>query len=91
MTQLTNTTPILYNHTGGTPPALYLDSSIPPTENAKLTLTVDELASHFHISRATAFKLTKQKDFFPAMRIGKRILISVPALLKWMEGQCQEG
>lgn len=85
---MTNTTPILYNHTGGIPPALYLDNSIPQKE-LSLTITVEELAHELNISRTTAYNLAGRKDFYPAFRVGNRLLISRQALIRWLDEQTE--
>ncbi|MBQ6960489.1 MAG: helix-turn-helix domain-containing protein [Clostridia bacterium] len=41
------------------------------------------------MSRATAYNLTRQKSFYPAFRLGKRTIVSVQALHRWLEEQCQ--
>lgn len=46
-------------------------------------LEVEELASKLKIGRDAAYELVKQPGF-PSVRIGKRIIIPVVALDKWL-------
>ena len=56
---------------------------------SKLTLTVKEMANQLNISKVTAYNLAKQKDFFPAFRIGNRVLVSASALSLWVDKQTE--
>ena len=85
---MTNTQEILYNNSGGAPPAGYFDNSIPQKESG-LTITVDELAKELNISRSTAYCLVRRKDFYPAFRIGHRLVISRQALIRWIDEQTE--
>lgn len=49
----------------------------------KMTLNVSELAEQLGISKPKAYDLVKRKDF-PAVSIGKRIIIPVSALQEWL-------
>lgn len=51
-----------------------------------LCVTVEELAKRLSISRAAAYDLVKQKDF-PAVTIGRRILVPVACLESWLAQQ----
>lgn len=84
---MTNHSQKLYNADSGGAATMNLDSNIssPP----KLTLTVDEMARQLNISRATAYNLVKQKDFFPAFRIGGRVLVGASALSLWVSQQTE--
>ena len=62
-----------------------LESRITPTEETKMTLTVEEQAKQLNVSRATAYNLAKQRDFYPAFHIGHRQLISTQALRRWID------
>ena len=55
----------------------------------KLTITVDELAQQLNVSRATAYNLARRKDFYPAFRIGHRLIISKQALNRWLDDQTE--
>lgn len=79
---------ILYNNAGGPAPPANLDSSIPQRE-ARLTLTVEEMAQQLHISRATAYKLSRDRNFYPAFRVGQRVLVGVQALERWLHEQTE--
>jgi excisionase family DNA binding protein len=46
-------------------------------------LTVNEFSEHYKIGLSTAFKLVHRKGF-PAVRIGRRILIPTKYLDKWL-------
>ncbi len=46
-------------------------------------LTVSEVASHLRISKKQAYRLTSQQDF-PAVRIGRRILIPKEQYMNWV-------
>lgn len=50
----------------------------------KLAMTVPELAESLGISRHKAYDLTHAKDF-PVLVIGKKRVIPVAALHKWLE------
>lgn len=52
----------------------------------KLTLTVDELAAQLGISRPIAYRLAHSDDF-PAIVVGKRILIPRAGLEAWLVEQ----
>ena len=49
-------------------------------------ISVDELAKAFDVSRPTAYQLAHSAGF-PAIRIGRRILIPVSGLERWIEEQ----
>lgn len=51
----------------------------------KLTMTVPELAEALGISKDYAYALAHHEKFTPAIYLGKRILISRPAFMKWIE------
>ena len=78
----------MYNNKGGDVSAANLDSSILPGQ-AKLTITVDELAQQLNVSRTTAYNLARRKDFYPAIRVGHRMIVSVQALVRWLAEQTQ--
>ena len=50
----------------------------------RLCISVEEMGKRMSISRATAFALVKQKGF-PAISLGRRILIPVASLEKWLD------
>lgn len=51
-----------------------------------LTLTVKETAVLLGVSLPTAYELAKRKDF-PAMRFGRKILVSRYRLEEWVDSQ----
>lgn len=52
----------------------------------KLTVTVDEMAKIVGVSRPTAYELI-HKEGFPTVRIGRRIVIPLNSLKRWLEEQ----
>ena len=51
------------------------------------TLTVREMMDRLRVSKNTAYTLAKKSDFYPAYKIGKKILIDSDLLEKWIEEQ----
>ena len=49
-------------------------------------ISVAEMGRRIGVSRATAFNLANSEGF-PAIRIGKRILVPVKRLEEWLEAQ----
>jgi len=76
-----------YNKSDGKIPVMHLDNGI--ISPSKLTLTVTEMANQLNISKVTAYNLAKRKDFFPAFRIGNRVLVSASALSLWVDKQTE--
>ncbi len=54
--------------------------------NAK-TITPEELMEILKIGRNSAYELVHSESFFPAFRIGRKILINVDKLDDWLEQQ----
>lgn len=52
----------------------------------KLTVTVEEMAEIVGVSRPTAYDLI-HKEGFPTVRIGRRIVIPLDSLKRWLEEQ----
>ncbi len=52
-------------------------------------ISVPEMAKRLGVSRALAYNLINMEGFYPAIRIGKRVLVRVDALQKWLEEQAQ--
>ena len=52
----------------------------------KLTYTVEEMGEALGISRVKAYELANSRDF-PKIRIGKRIVIPIESLNRWLENQ----
>lgn len=59
-------------------------------DNSTTYLSVDGMAKMLSIARATAYQLTKTKDF-PCFYIGKRIIIPLSSLHKWAEKQANNN
>ena len=78
----------IYNESDRNCPVGNLDNGIIPAE-PKLTITVEELAQQLNVSRATAYNLARRKDFYPAFRIGHRLIISRQALSRWLNDQTE--
>lgn len=55
----------------------------------KLTISATELPRVLGVGRNTAYELVKRSDF-PAVRIGRRIVVPVDALREWLERQASE-
>ena len=88
--QLTNQMSVLYIMHAEDDSAALLDNGISHGDS-RLTITVEELAKELHVSRATAYKLARDKSFYPSVRIGKRLVISFQALIRWLNEQTQGG
>lgn len=59
----------------------------------KLTMTVEEAGKQLGVSRPVAYELAKRPDF-PAIRVGRRILVSSEGLRQWLltqAGVAQHG
>ncbi|MBC7341178.1 MAG: helix-turn-helix domain-containing protein [Clostridia bacterium] len=56
----------------------------------RLTYTVPEVARLLGINTITAYYLARREDF-PAVRIGKRIIIPKVALERWLDRQSGAG
>ena len=50
-------------------------------------ISVVEMGKRLGVSRGYAYELASRKDFYPAFRLGQRILIRVDALEKWLAEQ----
>lgn len=53
----------------------------------KRTATVEEFRQSLNLGRNTAYQLVHDKDFYPAFHIGRKILINLELLDKWLEEQ----
>ncbi len=49
----------------------------------RITLTVEEVASLLGLGRTAAYEAARQGQI-PSRRLGRRIVIPVPALLEWL-------
>lgn len=57
----------------------------------EICITVNDLAKRMKISRSAAYNLSNAKTFYPAFRLGKRLLINVSELEKWLAEQVGRG
>lgn len=53
----------------------------------QFAINVNEFAKKIGISRKIAYDLVNSKGFYPAFRIGRKILINVDLLKQWMKEQ----
>ena len=56
----------------------------------KLTLSVSEAADTLGVSRSRMNQIVKIKGF-PTVQVGKRMLVSVKGLERWVEEQAEKG
>lgn len=56
----------------------------------RLTVTVPEMAEMLGIGRIKAYELANIKGF-PAIRLGKRIVVPVEQLKKWLAERSETG
>ena len=56
----------------------------------KLTLSVAEAAKVVGISDRYMYDLVKTEGF-PTIQVGRRLLVSVPGLQRWLEAKAQKG
>lgn len=52
-----------------------------------ICITVPELGKRLGVSRAMAYNLVNAQGFYPAFRIGKRVLVRLDSLEKWLDEQ----
>lgn len=55
-------------------------------QHESLCISVEEMGKRLSISRATAFSLIKQEGF-PVITLGRRILVPVASLERWLDAQ----
>lgn len=55
-----------------------------------LNMSVEDVAAVLGMSRMYAYSLCKQPDF-PALRMGKRIIIPKDRFIRWMEERAKDG
>ena len=53
----------------------------------KQTLTVKEMAETLNIGIVTAYQLVNSEYFYPAFRIGRKILVNRQRLQEWLDEQ----
>lgn len=56
----------------------------------KMVMSVRELADEFHMSLPSAYDLVKREGF-PAVRVGRKILIPVADLNLWLSQESRNG
>lgn len=56
----------------------------------RLNMTVKEFKDVIGVSIVTAYNIANRADFYPAIRIGRRILINRKALDRWLDEQTQK-
>lgn len=57
---------------------------------AKLCISVPEMAKHMGISRPKAYELANSRGF-PAIHVGKRIVIPYQAFVGWLQENAVRG
>ena len=50
-------------------------------------ISVKEMGLRMGVSRSVAYELASRKDFYPAFRLGQRILVRVKDLERWISEQ----
>lgn len=50
---------------------------------ARLTLSIDEVASVLGLGRTAAYEAARRGDI-PSRRLGRRVIVPVPAFLDWL-------
>ena len=55
-----------------------------------LNITVKEFKDLIGVSIVTAYNIANRTDFYPAIRIGRRILINRKALDRWLDEQTRK-
>ena len=61
----------------------------PLPELTKLCISVPEMAEYLSIGVVTAYNMVNMESFYPAFKVGKKHLISVEALRRWIAEQTQ--
>ncbi|MFT4280565.1 helix-turn-helix domain-containing protein [Microbacterium sp.] len=51
---------------------------------SRATLDIEEAAALLGISRLSAYRQARSGESFPVKRIGRRLLVPVPALIAWL-------
>ena len=50
---------------------------------ARLTLSIEEVASLLGLGRTTAYEAARRGEI-PSRKLGRRVIVPVPALLEWL-------
>ncbi|MBA2387000.1 MAG: helix-turn-helix domain-containing protein [Acidimicrobiia bacterium] len=53
---------------------------------ARAILTVEETASLLNLGRTAAYEAARRGEI-PTRRLGRRVVVPVPALLRWLAGE----
>ena len=53
----------------------------------RFAINVSEMGEQMNLSRKIAYELANSRGFYPAFRIGRKILINVELLKQWMREQ----
>lgn len=61
-----------------------------PIKQEKLTLSVPEAAALIGVSPAHMYELVKTEGF-PAIKIGRRILVHAKRMEEWLDKMAEEG
>ena len=64
---------------------------VPKELEGKLSITVTDMAKMLSIGNTMAYQLVHSKDFYPAFRIGKTILINMEKLNQWIDEKSGKG
>jgi DNA binding domain, excisionase family len=59
-------------------------------QHKKFCINVEEMGKRMGVSRCRAYELVKVEGF-PRVQFGKRILVPVDALQRWLEEQARDG
>ena len=65
---------------------LAMKRAVKETSSERLTYTVPEVARLLGINKITAYELARQEGF-PAIRIGRRIVVPKAGLERWLDRQ----
>ena len=57
--------------------------------DGRLAISVPEAAKRLGVSKTTAYELARREDF-PAFSVGKRFLVSVEGLERWIKAQAEK-
>ena len=58
--------------------------------NETVNMTIRQFMNYENIGRTKAYELVHDPSFYPAFRIGKKILINIEKLKKWNDEQAQK-
>lgn len=52
--------------------------------NNKQVISIQEMGEMLDLSKNLAYRLARSRDFYPAIHLGRKTIISVPALQRWL-------